>query len=430
MAGASGNGTGGPGAGAGGARGGGAGGGALGVTAGAPGTTTPMPPLLSADSHVVEPGDLWLERLPARRRDTAPRAIKDPGNHHWYFHVPGQPRGVDLTLSVTAGLTRAEVDALLAQDPDAVPGAKGGSDPVSRLGDLWRDGVLADVLYPTAGLSLLGLEDTALAGECFEVYNRWLADFCAVDPRRLLGLALVPCADVARGVRVLEEAKAAGLAGGLIWTAPPLGDSFFDPRYEPLWAAAEALGMPLAVHTLGGQRESREVRRLGTDVPSSYHVAIDYRQELQRSVCELVAAGVFQRHPGLQVVGAEAGIHFVAEMERRMDSGYKGFWAKLPDCTLAEPPSYYFRRNVWWTYISDPVGLTLLGFTGTDRLMWSSDYPHGASTYPRSREVVATDHAGVAPEALRALVGGNCAALYGIDVDAVASPSPAVAVTV
>lgn len=424
MAATSGNGTGDAGAG---------GGGAGDATLPGSGVTTTdgsvaMPPLVSADSHVVEPGDLWLERLPARLRDDAPRAIKDPDNHHWYFHVPGQPRGVDLTLSVTAGLTRAEVDAVLAEDPDAVPGARGGSDPLSRLGDLWRDGVLADVLYPTAGLSLLGLEDTALAQECFDVYNRWLAELCAVDPQRLLGLALVPCADVARGVRVLEEARAAGLAGGLIWTAPPLGDSFFDPRYEPLWAAAEALGMPLAVHTLGGQRESRGVRRLGTDVPASYHVAIDYRQELQRSVCELVAAGVFERHPGLQVVGAEAGIHFVAEMERRMDSGYKGFWGRLPDCTLAEPPSHYFRRNVWWTYISDPVGLALLGFTGTDRLMWSSDYPHGASTYPRSRQVVATDHAGVGPAALEALVGGNCAGLYGIDVDAVAGPSPAAAV--
>jgi len=211
-------------------------------------------PLLSSDSHVVEPGDLWVERLPAHLRDRAPRAIKDPVSHYWYFNLPGQPRGVNLTLSVTAGFTRAEVDDMLAEDPDAVPGVGGGSDPVARLGDLWRDGVLADVLYPTAGLSLLSMEDTALAAECFDVYNRWLSEFCSVDPARLLGLALVPCNDIARGVRVLEEAKAGGLVGGLIWTAPPEGDSFFDPRYEPLWAAAEALEMPLSVHTLGGQR--------------------------------------------------------------------------------------------------------------------------------------------------------------------------------
>src|SRR5579862_8183690 len=129
--------------------------------------------------------------------------------------------------------------------------------------------------------------------------------------------------------------------------------------------------MPLAVHTLGGQRASREVAGLGRTVASSFHVAIDYRQELQRSLGEMVAAGVFARHPGLQVVGAEAGIHFLAEMERRLDSSYRGFWAGLADNRLTEPPSFYLRRNVWLTYISDPVGLRHLDLTGADRLMWS-----------------------------------------------------------
>jgi predicted TIM-barrel fold metal-dependent hydrolase len=101
-------------------------------------------------------------------------------------------------------------------------------------------------------------------------------------------------------------------------------------------------------------------------------------------------------------------------MERRLDSSYLGFWAKLPDNQLSEPPSWYVRRNVWLTYISDPVGLLHLDLTGADRLMWSGDYPHGASTWPRSREVVAREHAGVKPDDVRKLVFDNCAELYGI----------------
>ena len=281
-----------------------------------------------------------------------------------------------------------------------------------------------------AGLSLLSMEDTALAAECLTCTTAGCPN-SARWTRPAVSWAWHWCRnDIARGVRVLEEAKAGGLVGGLIWTAPPEGDSFFDPRYEPLWAAAEALEMPLSVHTLGGQRASRGVRQLGTDVPSSFHVAIDYREELQRSLCELVAAGVFERHPGLQFVGSEAGMHFLAEMERRMDGGYKGFWGNLPDCTLSEPPSFYFRRNLWWTYITDPVGLALLPFTGAERLMWSSDYPHGASTYPHSREVVAHDHAG-----LDAQHGGRAdrhqlRQPLGIDLAAVSGPSPAVSVAV
>jgi predicted TIM-barrel fold metal-dependent hydrolase len=370
--------------------------------------------LVSADSHVVEPGDLWTARLPRALRERAPRAQRDPRNHHVYFALPGASRGLDLTLSVSAGLSNAEVDAILASDPTAMPGVDGGWDPHARLADLAKDGIVADVLYPTCGLSLLQLDDSALQEACFRVYNDWLAEFCAVDTDRLVGLALLACWDVDVAVRELERARGLGLRGGIIWTAPPQGESFFDPRYEPLWSAAEALGAPLHIHTLGGQRASREVAGLGTTVEASFHVAIDYRLELQRSLCELVASGVFARHPALNVVGAEAGMHFLAEMERRLDSSYRGFWARLADNQLVEPPSHYLRRNVWLTYISDPVGLRHLDMTGAARLMWSGDYPHGASTWPNSRETVAREHAGVATDAVRRLTFDNCTELYGL----------------
>lgn len=386
-----------------------------------------MAVLVSSDSHVVEPEDLWAQRLPRHLRDRAPYVSRDPVNHHRYFNVPGLARGVDLTLSVSAGMPNAEVDAILSADPDAVPGVRGGDDATARLADLWQDGVVADVLYPTCGLSLLQIDDAPLQQACFEVYNRWLAELCATDPDRLIGLALLPCWDTEVAVAMLEAARRVGLRGAVLWTAPPAGETFFDPRYEKLWAAAAGLEMPLAIHTLGGQRASRDVARLGTDVASSFHVAIDYRQELQRSLCEMVAAGVFERHPRLQVVGAEAGIHFMAEMVRRMDSAYKGFWSKLPDNTLTEPPSYYFDHNVWLTYITDPVGIHNLALTGAGRFMWSGDYPHGASTWPRSVERVAAEHAGVDPDDLWRLTAGNCAGLYGIDLAAVSQPSPAIA---
>jgi predicted TIM-barrel fold metal-dependent hydrolase len=386
--------------------------------------------LVSSDSHVVEPADLWLERLPRAFRERAPRASRDPGNGHVYFNATGTARGVDLTLSVSAGLSNAEVDSILADDPDAVPGVLGGADASARLRDLREDGVVADVLYPTCGLALMQSDDAPLQEACFSVYNDWLAAFCATDPARLIGLALIACWDMGRATAELERARGLGLRGAVIWTAPPTSDSFFHPRYERLWSAAEALGMPLAVHTLGGQRASRDVALLGTTVEASFHVAIDYRQELQRTVCELVAAGVFARHPRLRVVGAEAGIHFLAEMARRLDSGYRGFWSSLPDNELTEPPSFYLRRNVWLTYISDPVGLSNVGFTGTDRLMWSGDYPHGASTWPRSREIVDREHAALDREDLVRLTSSNCADLYGIDLAEVAHPSPVIDLSV
>jgi predicted TIM-barrel fold metal-dependent hydrolase len=304
--------------------------------------------LISADSHVVEPGDLWEQRLPKALRDRAPKAVQSPKDHHWYFMVEGLSRGVDLTLSTTAGHTKAEIDAILAADADAPVGVTGGHDPVARLADLWRDDTVADVIYPTAGLSLLQLQDGELGEACFRVYNDWLAEFCAVDPDRLLGHALVPVWDVEAGVAELERAQGAGLRGGIIWTAPPEGDSFFGRRYEPLWTAAEALGMPISLHTLAGQRESRALAKWGTTVEDTFYFSFRTRDEMQRSLCELIVSGVFERHPGLRVIGAEGGINYAAMMEQRLDTGYRGYWGNL-DHGLTRAPSEYFRECVFLT---------------------------------------------------------------------------------
>jgi predicted TIM-barrel fold metal-dependent hydrolase len=383
--------------------------------------------LISADSHVVEPGDLWVERLPRHLRERAPRATRDPGNRHWYFTAPGLTRGVDLTLSSSAGLTNAEVDARLRDDPDAGIGSGGGSDPVARLLDLWLDDTVADVLYPTAGLALLQLDEPELQVACFRVYNDWLAEFCAVDPVRLIGHALIPACDTDVGVAELERARGLGLRGGLIWTSPPPDDSFFDPRYDRLWAAAAAMDMPMAIHTLAGQRESRGLATFGTTVESSYYFSFRTRDEIQRSLCEMIVAGTFERHPTLRVIGAEGGINYAAVMEQRLDSGYRGFWGRL-DHGLTMKPSEYFRRNVYLTYINDEVGLNNLRFTGADHFMWSGDYPHGASTWPRSIESITreTSAAGLDAATVERLTLTTVAGLYGIDLAEVREPSPAI----
>jgi predicted TIM-barrel fold metal-dependent hydrolase len=382
--------------------------------------------LISADSHVVEPGDLWTSRLPVRLRDRAPRAVRDPDNHHWYVLDAGGVRGVDLTLSRTAGMTPAEVDAILEADPDADVGARGGSDAVERLRDLWRDDTVADVLYPTAGLSILQLDDPELQDACCRAYNDWLVELCSTDLDRLLGLAMIQTVDIDAAVAELERTRAAGLRGAIIWTAPPEGDSFFDPAYEPLWAAAAALAMPVSLHILAGRRAN--IRTYGRDVHGTFYAGFESRQEMHRSVCELIAAGVFERHPDLRIVAAEGGIEYAANLERRLDSSYRGFWHKFSELTML--PSEYFRRNVYLTYMTDPLGLNNLRFTGADHFMWSSDYPHMAAVWPESRAAIERDAeevGGLDADTVHKLTVGNVARLYGIDLDVVAQPSPVIA---
>ncbi len=160
----------------------------------------------------------------------------------------------------------------------------------------------------------------------------------------------------------------------------------------------------------------------------TFYSGFETRQELHRSVCELIAGGVFERHPDLHVVAAEGGIEYAANLERRLDSGYRSFWHRFAD--LAMPPSEYFRRNVHLTYMSDPVGLNNLRFTGAEHFMWSSDYPHHSATWPDSHAAIARDAeavGGIDAATLRKLTVDNVALLYDIDLDEVARPSPALA---
>ena len=95
------------------------------------------------------------------------------------------------------------------------------------------DHTMADVLYPTAGLSVFQIDDVELQEACCAVYNDWLSEFCAVDPDRLLGLALIPTFDIVRAVAELRRARAAGLRGAIIWTAPPKGTRFSTLATSP-----------------------------------------------------------------------------------------------------------------------------------------------------------------------------------------------------
>jgi predicted TIM-barrel fold metal-dependent hydrolase len=387
--------------------------------------------LISADSHVVEPGDLWTSRLPISLRDRAPRAVQDENNHHWYVIGPDGARGVDLTLSRVAGMTTAEVQVILDADPSADVGAHGGSDPVARLRDLWNDETVADVLYPTAGLSVLQMDDVELQEACCRAYNDWLIEFCAIDPVRLVGLALLATNDMERAVAELERTREAGLRGAIIWSAPPPGASFFDDDYEPLWAAAASARVPISLHLLAGRKLSMNIRQFNQDVEGTFYAGFETRQEIHRSVCELIAAGVFERHPDLRVVAAEAGIEYAGNLERRLDSGYASFWKKFSSLTMM--PSEYFRRNVYLTYINDPLGLNNLRFTGADHFMWSGDYPHQASVWPQSRRAIERDVdavGGIDDDTLHQLTVANAARLYDIDVDEVAMPSPVIAADV
>jgi len=374
--------------------------------------------LISADSHVNEPGDLWLSRMDAELRDRAPRIVDD---------IPGRPPGSYLVLEgfppfhVTQGLGAGKKPEELAQffERSTYKDARrGGWDPAERLKDMDIDGVEAEVIYTTLGFRQFWLKDAALQRACFRAYNDWLGEYCAYAPRRLAGLAMVSLYDVEDAVRELGRCRANGLKGAMIWASPPEDRPYSDSLYDPFWAAAQDLHMPLSLHSITGMGpESQGMRAMGRELKSldRYLRSVTLADEVKRSLTVFIFSGVLERFPGLRLVSAENEVSWLPFVIQRWDQAFDDYRHMYPT-PLALRPSEYFHRQVSATFIDDPLGVQYRHQVGTDNMMWSSDYPHTVSTWPHSQEVIARDFAGVSAEERRQITRDNAVRLYGLDV--------------
>ncbi len=355
--------------------------------------------LISADSHVVEAPDLWERRMDAAYRDRAPHMKRE--EHGDFFYCEGQPPS-NVGILGPAGHPPERFGDLKRFEDNR----KGGWDPEARLKDMDADGVEAEVLYPTIGFRMFRLTDPGYQRACFRAYNDWMADLCSAAPKRLAGVALISTYDIEWAVAELQRARGLGLPSGMIAITPDETRPYSDPYYDPLWAAAQDLGMPIGLHILTGANK-----------PGFESFVIDYPATpnwMMRSLAALIFSGVFQRYAGLRVVSVEADIGWIPNFLKRIDHTMRRHGPRLK-LDLVDEPSAYFRRNVAATFIDDEAGLRTWDLIGADNIMWSNDYPHTDSSWPNSREVIARETAHLPDDVKAKVLAGNAAALYGFD---------------
>ena len=129
-----------------------------------------------------------------------------------------------------------------------------------------------------------------------------VAEFCRTDPARLKHIAMINLDDVEDGMTDLEHAARLGLSGAMI-TAYPLEHRRYDgSEYEPFWAAAEALDLPLSLHT--AMRRQGRIRRAGDKTLRDASSRATKAFYLALSICDLVFPGVFERHSRLTLIVA------------------------------------------------------------------------------------------------------------------------------
>jgi predicted TIM-barrel fold metal-dependent hydrolase len=371
--------------------------------------------VISADDHIDLrwlPPSLWQERLPAALRDRAPSVVDTDSGKHW--QCEGTLWG--LWAPYGSGLSQWALD----RAGDVLKeGELRTTTPDLRLSDMDRDGVDASVLYgPTDPLKIA---DPELRRASYEAYNDWLVEFCANKPERLIGAAQLSMEDpLAARDELLRMAKL-GMRHFNVLAAraePPV----YDPEWEPFWDCAEetglAIGFHLAVETGKNRAPAAEPRNRVVDRATRF-ASNHPGYQLIEPIAGLIFTGVLDRHPDLKLVMAESGLawipNFIQAMDRmlnRIRMGHEKMDGieKLPDLL----PSEYFPRQIWMTFQDDFYGIKMLNVLPEDKVMWASDYPHPASTWPDSQGIIEKLMDGIAPAVREKVLHRNARGLYGL----------------
>ena len=277
-----------------------------------------LPLVLSSDSHVFEPPNLWQTRIDRAFRDRAPRIERIDGGDYVVVEADQILSGIGLISNAGARFEAPETISPQGRFEDV---HSGGYDPEQHLKDMALDGVAGEVLYPSQGLFYFKVADPQLMSAIFRAYNDWLAEFCRTDPARLKGIAMINLDDVQDGIRELEHAAHLGLAGAMITEYPAEDRRYDQPEYEPFWAAAAALDMPLSLHTATRRQGKIRGAGPGTLRDASSRATKAFYPAL--SMCDMMFSGVFERHPRLMLAIVEFELSWAPNVITSMDYTYR-----------------------------------------------------------------------------------------------------------
>ena len=169
--------------------------------------------------------------------------------------------------------------------------------------------------------------------------------------------------------------------------------------------------MPISVHL--AQAGTHMLRSRPSSWMMGAYVSVSAIQ-LDEVLSSLCFCGALERHPGLTVMLGESGLWWIPHLVRVMDRVFKNYRGTFKDFRPEVPPSELFRRQVYGTYLGDPESIRLMAEFAPGNIMWSSDYPHPGSSWPRSQEEIAEAHAGLEPRVVDKVTRENVSKLYGI----------------
>jgi predicted TIM-barrel fold metal-dependent hydrolase len=375
--------------------------------------------LISVDDHVIEPPNVWVDRLAAKWRDRGPRIVEVDGHKlDWEYDGRRYPLAMqgsrqtrrfrsddesheqanaESTNGDSEGLLLAQAladqgtEIVARHYDDMIPGCY---DPKARVADMDADGITGGILFATfpryCGQTFLEAKDHELGLACVQAYNDWMIDeWCAAAPDRFIPMVIPPLWDPDLAAAEIQRTAAKGAKAVSFSENPvPLGlPSFVTDHWDPLFAAAEDADVVICMHIGSSSKMNVPSPEASPAVP----IALCGLNSMS-ATADLIFSGLLIRHPKVRIALSEGGSGWVPYLLERMDYTWERTRLSV-DRSVA--PSELFRRHFWTCFISDHAAVQNRYEIGVEKLMWECDYPHNDSNWPSSRKLLEEELADV-----------------------------------
>jgi predicted TIM-barrel fold metal-dependent hydrolase len=393
-----------------------------------------LPWIISVDDHVVEPPQLWTDRLSARDREIGPRVVQDtcetvndprtlrvsylkggdgPLMDWWLYEDLAKPVP---KVVACAGYPMDEHNT----DPIAYRDMRPGCyDPQARLADMDLNHTERSLCFPFiprfCGQMFYEAKDKALAMRCVRAYNDWMVEeWCGSSGGRLLAVGLIPLWDPVAAAAEIRRNAARGCRAITFPEMPHhLGlASIHDPSgyWDPVFDACNETATVLCMHIGSGSR----MAETSPFAPRAANTAMTFSMA-QLSLVEWLVSGVLVRYPNLKIAYSESQIGWIPFILERLDNVFvHSAYAELPPI-ITQPPSSYVPGRVYGCFFDDETGLRNRDAVGITQIAFEIDYPHQDTTWPHTQKVVERMAEQVTGDELERIVRRNAMEMLGLD---------------
>ena len=393
-----------------------------------------IPKIISVDDHVIEPPNVWQDRLPAKFKERGPRSFRQRGVMQFVGGVfsfePSDEGEVgdwwqfeDLQLPLTrleaaAGFPRSEVTVSPITYEEM---RKGCWDRDARIADMEANWMEASLCFPSSFVRFCGqrfseAEDKELGDACVKAYNDWMVEeWCAPSGGALIPLIIIQLWDAELAAAEVYRNAARGVRAVCFSEIPPyLGlPSIHTDYWEPLFRACAETGMVINMH-IGS---SSKMPSTSEDAPAAVGSTLTFGNAMS-SLTDWLFSGWLAKYPTLKLSYSEGQIGWLPYIIERADKVWEEnrAWGGVGD-KCPEPPSTYYFRQVYGCFFDDIYGLENIEKVGINNACFETDYPHSDSTWPNSLDVAKKLMGNLPDDVVYKLVRGNAIEMLQLDLD-------------